>query len=218
MQKRKVIFDTYDTAADGLWTLAACQLGDAVPQEILLDIPGRLDGPLDASESLTGDVEYGSRPLDVLLESSEGTRQERQARINYMVNRLHGRRVPVWLPDDPGHYVIGRLKVTPQYNDLAHAAVRVTATCEPWRYANEETEATVTVNGNTQEVILENDRRRTYPTATVTGKVTLVYGGKTSALSEGKHLLTGFPLGQGDHVVTVSGTGSVTFTYRRAVL
>lgn len=219
MQKRKIIFDTYDTAADGLWTLSSWNLGPAEPLEILLDVPGRLDGPLDASEALTGDVQYGPRPLEVLLESSEGTRQERQARINYMVNLLHGRRVPVWLPDDPGHYVIGRLKVTPQYNDMAHAAVQVTATCEPWRYATDETIASVTVNGGTtQEVILENDRRRTYPTATVTGVVTLTYNGSSFSLGGGTHLLTRIPLGAGDHVVTVSGTGTLMITYRRAVL
>jgi hypothetical protein len=218
MQKRKIIFDTYDTVADGLWTLASCVLGDAEPQEILLDIPGRLDGPLDASEALTGDVQYDPRPLEVLLESSEGTRQERKARIDAMVNRLHGRRVAVWLPDDPDHYVIGRLSVKPQYNDLAHAAVQVSATCEPWRYATDETEVTVAVENNTQEVNLENDRRRTYPTAVVQGAVTVSYGGHSLSLGEGSHVLTGIPLGQGDHVVTVSGTGSVTFTYRRAVL
>ena len=218
MQKRKIILDTYDTAADGLWTLASCVLGDAEPQEILLEIPGRIDGPLDASEALTGDVEYGPRPLEVLLESSEGTRTERQARISAMVNRLHGRRVKIWLPDDAEHYLIGRIKVTPVYNDLAHAAVQVAATCEPWRYATEETEVVVEVNGNAEEVILENDRRRTYPTATVTGTVTLAYNGKSLALGEGTRLLTDFPLTQSDHVVKVSGTGSVTFTYRKARL
>ena len=218
MQKRKIIFDTYDTAADGLWTLASCVLGDAEPQEILLEIPGRLDGPLDASEALTGDVEYGPRPLEVMLESSEGTRAERQARISAMVNRLHGRRVPIRLPDDAEHYLIGRLKVTPQYNDLAHAAIQVTATCEPWRYANEETEVVVNANGTTQEVILENDRRRTYPSATVTGEVVLAYNGKSMTFGEGTRLLTDLPLGQGDHLVKVSGKGSVTFTYRKAVL
>lgn len=218
MQKRKIIFGTYDTAVNGFWTLAAWNLGDAEPEEVLLDIPGRLDGPLDVSEALTGDVRYLPRTLEVTLESSEGTRMERQSRIDAMVNRLHGRRVPVWLPDDPGHYVIGRLRVMPQYNDLAHASVQVTATCEPWRYATEETEVTVTCNGDTQEVVLANDRRRTYPTATVTGAVTLAYNGNSFTLGEGTHLLTGIPLGAGDHVVTVSGNGSVTITYRRAVL
>jgi hypothetical protein len=219
MQKRKIIFDTYDTAADGLWTLASCVLGDAEPVTTLLDIPGRLDGPLDASEALTGDIQYGPRPLEVTLESSEGTRLERKARIDYMVNLLHGRRVPVWLPDDPGHYVIGRLSVRPQYNDLAHAAVQVSATCEPWRYATEETEVTVEVGGSHKDITLTNDRRKVYPTATVVGEIEVTdEKGHSFALGEGTHLLTGLPLGLGNHVVTVFGMGSVTFTYRRAVL
>lgn len=219
MQKRKIIFNTYDTAVDGLWTLAAWGLGDAELEELLVDIPGRIDGPIDASEALTGDVQYRPRSLEVLLESSEGTRLERKARIDYLVNSLHGKRVQIWLPDDAEHYVVGRLKVKPQYNDLAHAAVQVTATCEPWRYANEETVVAVELNdSNVHNVTLGGTRRKTYPTATVTGAVTIAYEGKRLTLSAGTYLLTDIPLGDTAREVTASGSGSVVFTYRKAVL
>ena len=42
-------------------------------------------------------------------------------------------------PDHPNSYHIGRLQVVPEYNDLAHCAVSLSAVLEPWRYNNAET-------------------------------------------------------------------------------
>lgn len=138
MQKRKIIIDDYDTA-EHFWTLAGWSCPTPEPVTELVEVPGRIDGPLDASTALTDDIRYTSRPLEVMLETSEGTRQERQARIDELIARFHGQRVKVWGPDDAGHYLVTRLNVVPEYNDLAHAAVAVTGTCEPWKYDNEET-------------------------------------------------------------------------------
>ena len=136
MQKRKIIIGTYDTAAEGLWTLSAWALGKAVANEEYANVPGH-SGPLDLSTALTdGEPYYGSRELEAVLESSEGTRLEREERINQMINKLDGWRHNIILPDDPLHYINGRVRVEKLYNDLVHASVRVTATCDPWRYNN----------------------------------------------------------------------------------
>lgn len=219
MNKRKVILGTYDTAVDGLWTLAACQLAEAEPIETLVEIPGRLDGPIDFTEALTGDVQYGARPLTIRLESSEGTRLERRERINRMVNLLHGRRVRIWLPDDADHFLFGRLKIKENYNDPAHASVSVSATCEPWRYENEETVVTAELSDEVQEITLTNSRRPVYPLLTVEGELTLVDGGATHKLSAGTYALASLELAAWEErILQVSGTGSVSFSYRKAVL
>lgn len=217
-QKRKILFDNYDTAVDGLWTLAACALSDATPLTNFIDVPGRLDGPLDASTALTGDVQYGPRTLEITLESSEGTRQEREERINQMVNRLHGQRVPIRLPDDDGHYLVGRISVKKNYNDLVHASVTVSAVCEPWKYENDETVHEITVEGNTIEAMLENERRRVIPLLTVQGAVVLEYAGNRYELQGGLHKLPDLLLTTQGVKVKVSGSGSVSFAYRKAVL
>lgn len=216
--KRKIIFNNYDTAVDGLWTLAACVLSDAEPVTQYISVPGRLDGPIDASTALTGDIQYNPRTLNVRLESSEGTRQERENRIDQMVHELHGQRAVIWLPDDEGHYLLGRVSVKREYNDLAHAAVTVSAVCEPWRYENEETEYEVVVSGDTKEVTLENDRRPANPLLIVLGSVRLEYDGNSYALGEGTHKLPSLRITQYGKRVKVSGDGSVTFLYRKAVL
>lgn len=216
--KRKIIFDDYDTAVNGLWTLATWALSDAEPSTNYIDVPGRLDGPLDASTALTGDVQYRPRTLEATLESSEGTRLEREARIDYMVNKLHGQRVKIWLPDDAGHYLIGRLRIERGYNDLAHAAVKVTATCEPWKYENDETVKEAEVTNSTVNVVLENTRRPACPVIHVQGEVLLGYEGSSYALNEGTYQLPDIQLTEEGHTVQVSGSGLVSFVYRKAVL
>lgn len=218
MIKRKIIFDDYDTA-DHFWTLASWLCPEPEPVTNLIDVPGRIDGPLDASTALTDDIRYGTRPLEARLESSEGTRQERQSRINELVNRFHGQRVRVWGPDDAGRYLVARLSVTPEYNDLAHAAVVVTGACEPWKYDNEETVVSVAVEGEEpQAVNLTNDRRPVSPVIIVKGSVNVVYKGSSYALSEGTYKLADIMLNQGDNELHVTGTGAAAFTYRKAVL
>ena len=139
MQKRKIIIGSYDTAQEGLWTLAAWELSKAVAHEHYESVPGH-NGPLDLSTVLTdGEPYYGSRELEAIFESSEGTRLEREQRIDNMINKLDGWRFNIILPDDPLHYINGRVQVEKLYNDPAHASVRITATCDPWRYNNAET-------------------------------------------------------------------------------
>ena len=100
MQKRTIKLGDYDTAAHGLWTLTGWEFPEPAPVENLVQVPGRIQGPLDLSTVLTdGEPVYGARTLSIHLESSEGDRPARAARISDMVNRLHGRRVDIVLPD-----------------------------------------------------------------------------------------------------------------------
>lgn len=218
LTKRKIIFDDYDTAVNGLWTLAACYLSEAEPVTNLVEIPGRVDGPLDASTALTGDIQYQPRTLEVTLESSEGTRQDRKKKIDYMVNKLHGQRVKIWLPDDGLHYLLGRLSIKEEYNDHAHASITVLATCEPWRYDNDETVVDLTIPNSTTSFTLSNDRRPVSPVITVQGLLKLVIDGSTYTLNSGTFKHPDLLLKQGGQTIKVYGSGSATFTYRKAVL
>ena len=133
MEKRKLKIGAYDTAQDGLWTLTSWYLSDPELVELYESVPGRADGPLDLSTILTdGEASYGARAFEAILESSEGTRLEREARINAMINQLDGLRLNIILPDDATRYIEGRVRVKKIYNDLAHCSVQVTATCAPW--------------------------------------------------------------------------------------
>lgn len=140
MKKRRLILGDYDTAEDGLFTLSACKITKGSQVQSFVSVPGRY-APIDTSTLLTdGQPYYGSAALDATLESSEGTRDERLARVSGMVNALDGRSLRIIHPDHPERYLVGRVQVRPEYNDPAHCAVRVSAVCEPWLYNAQETE------------------------------------------------------------------------------
>ena len=104
MARRKLVIGTYDTDLNGPWTLASWELSRAEYRSEMVTVPGR-DGDLDLSTALTdGAPRYGSRTLTATLERSDGTRLEREAAINTMINWLDGWRVDIRLPDDDLHY------------------------------------------------------------------------------------------------------------------
>lgn len=145
MNKRQLILGNYKTAETGQWTLSACKITKAAQVQTFLSVPGR-HAPLDLSTSLTGGVPYYENArLEAVLESSEGTRAERQERIEQMVNLLDGYNVQIIHPDHPAGYMVGRVQITQEYNDWAHCSVRVSAVCEPWRYNATETVKQATV-------------------------------------------------------------------------
>lgn len=137
--KRQLILNDYKTAEDGLWTLASCKITKAAQVQNFVSVPGRF-APLDFSTVLTdGQPYYGNAALDATLESSEGSREERRDRIQRMTTLLDGEIARIVHPDFPGRYMTGRVQVTPDYNDLAHCAVKVSAVLEPWLYNDAET-------------------------------------------------------------------------------
>lgn len=221
MEKRGLIIGDYRTVADGQWLLTSLKFGDPIQITNYADVPGRRKGPLDLSTVLTdGDPTYGSRSLEAEFESSEGTRLERESRIQTMVNWLDGWKLNITLPDDPLHYVVGRVHVEKLYNDLAHASVRVTAICEPWKYNVDETKIELQATETAQTATLSNQGRLVLvPLLTVTGgDVLLQVDGASWALSAGTYALPDLLLPQGGKSITYSGTGVLNFNYREAIL
>ena len=220
MAKRGLMIGEYNTAAEQ-WTLTGLTLSAAPQQTNLVDVPGRRKGPLDLSTALTdGEPIYGNRTLTATFESSEGTRMEREERISTMINRLDGWRLNIVLPDDPHRYITGRVNVSRLYNDLAHASVSVSATCEPWRYNATETTVVLTATTTAQSAtLLNHGRLSVVPLLEVSGgEVVLGYGSNSWALSAGTYALPDLLLQTGESIITYRGTGSLILTYREAVL
>lgn len=224
MEKRKIIIGSYDTALEGLWTLSAWDFSKAEANEEYINIPGH-NGPLDISTVLTdGEPYYGSREFEATLESSEGTRLEREERINNMINKLDGWRFNIILPDDSLHYISGRVRVEKLYNNPVHASVRVSATCDPWRYNNTETVVGITATSTEKTVsLINNGRLSVVPTIKVTGGSAVLKfsaNGETRTwnLSAGEYILADIYLKTGSAPLIYSGTATITLRYREAVL
>lgn len=218
--KRRLIIGDYDTVAEANWTLNKLAFPEPEEQTNFVTVPGRMAGPLDMSSVLTNGVPvYGSRTLTARLECSEGTRQERNDLISRMINELDGKRWQIVLPDDPDRYVVGRVSVKTEFSDPAHAAVNVSAVCEPWRYNKLETEIAYTVTPAEKEGVLSNTGRRVLvPSVRVEGTVLLTCDGNLWEMTEGEYHLPELLLHPGNTPITFSGDGRIVFVYREAVL
>ena len=216
---RKIIFGNYDTHLDGPWTLASWALSAAQYQANLVDVPGR-HGPLDLTAALTdGEPRYGSRTLTATLERSDCSRLERDAAIETMTNSLDGWRMNITLPDDPGHFLTGRVHVAKNYSDPAHAAVTVTAVCDPWRYNATETVLRLTAEETVKHARIANSGRKTVvPVLNITGEVLLECGDLSWELDPGTYQLPDLIVPRGGVEVRYSGTGDILISYREAIL
>lgn len=221
MNKRRIIIGDYDTAENG-WTLSAWSFSAAKYKEVLVTKPGG-DGAWDLSTALSDGIpRYNSRTLTATLERSDGDRDSREYEIQEMVNALDGLQWNIYLPDDVDRYVVGRVSVARSYSNLAHAAVTLTATCEPWKYNQYDTVQEIRATSTTQaHHVYNGGRRAVVPVLEVEGasaSVLLGYGTASRALSPGVYQVPDLLLTPGAHEITVSGSGLLRISYREAVL
>lgn len=220
MEKRKMVFGSYDTAAKG-WTLTGWLLDPPQQKTNYIDKIGG-DGSWDMSTAMTGGIpRYYDRNLSATFETSDGNRANREALIREMVNTLDGYKLDIELPDLPSFHLVGRVHVARNYSDLAHASVTVTAVCEPWLYANAETVVTLTAStAGTSARIVNNGRRAIVPALTVPegANLRMEYAGASLSLVGGTYRWPDLLLTPGAHDVKCIGSGSVRITYREAVL
>ena len=218
MKKRTLIMGDYDTAA-ARWTLAALHVTKAPQVQNFLSVPGRF-APIDLSTYLTdGEPYYESAQLSATLENSTGTHDHREKIIQDLVDRIDGHTLQIIHPDKPDRYMVGRIQVQPEFNNQAYCVVTISAVCEAWSYAKEET--TVELIGTDVEQttqLVNNGRLSVTPAVTVTGEIDLVFGQSSISLSAGTYLLPEIYLKPGAHDITYKGAGTATLTYREAVL
>lgn len=81
------------------------------PYTNYVDIPGRVEGPIDLSEVLTGEVAYKNCEGEWSFVSADYT-ENRTAKYSELKNFLHGKQVMIITEEDPDHYRFGRMFVS----------------------------------------------------------------------------------------------------------
>ncbi len=215
---RGVQFGEYHTADDWGLILNAKTINPPAPKYVRVSVDGR-DGDLNLSRTLTGDMKYSNRDVSFTFLVTDGTQATREELINEIINLIHGNELEIIEPDDLEHYFLGECSVGNVRNDRAYGSFVVSANCEPYRYAIDEVNRTITATSTPSDIILTNTgRKRLIPTVKVTDSVNLEFGTTKLSLGAGTYKLTSLVLIPGANTVTVSGSGSVTFTYREGVL
>lgn len=194
--------------------LSEKEMGAPAVKEKKIDIEGA-DGALDLTDFF-GDVCYE----DVTHKFKFSTivkQSEFLSLFSKVKNAIHGKKMRIILDDDPLFYYMGRCHVSSFTNEKNVGIISIECDCEPYKLKLEKTVVTQAVSG-TQAITLTNGRKRAVPTITTTGAMTITYGGGTWTNSAGTYTIPELELTQGANTVTVTGTGSITFTWQEGEL
>ena len=212
-----IMFGNYHSWNDFQLILASKTIGTPSPKTETIDIPGG-DGVLDLTEFF-GETKYENRSLSFEF-SSMVNPSEFMTLFSRVQNALHGKKMTITLDDDPEWYYIGRISVSEWKADKNIGQLVVDCDCEPYKYQIGTTEIFRAISG-TSTITLPNSRKRVVPDIKVTSSsgLSVTFGsGKLWTLSSGSYLLPELELVEGDNLVTVTGTGSITFTYTQGTL
>lgn len=134
-------------------------------------------------------------------------------------NALHGKKMQIILDDDPEFYYVGRPHVSNFTNEKNIGVISVEAECEPFKYKQEKTVKTQAVTGSAV-VSLTNSRKRAVPEVVITtdSSIRIEYQGNIWDLGSGSFTLPELELVEGENPVTLTGTGTITFTYQEGSL
>ena len=193
------------------------ELGAPAVKDEKTDIPGA-DGDLDQTEFF-GEPKYENRTHRFDF-STMAPAEDFPAVYSNVLNRLHGRKLRIILDDDPLYFYLGRLHVSNFTSDKGVGMINVECDCEPYKYKKDFTVIAQAVNG-TDIIVLTNGRKRAVPEVQVytqSGSMQIEYQGSIWNLSSGSYTLPELELIEGENVVTVAGTGTVTFSWQEGDL
>ena len=177
-------------------------------------IPGR-NGELDLTE-IDGYRYY--EPIEFTIIANRLCRTSAEI-IQYgsqLMNLFNGKRGRIYL-DTADYYYDGRITVGAYERDGLRLGVELTIRAFPYRLAEEMTQITKTVSGS-GTVTLSNGNMPVVPTITSTASMTLAWDTYSVQISAGEDILVpDLVLEDGNTEITLTGTGTITFTYQEGI-
>lgn len=215
---RGVQFGEFHTADDWDLILNSKSINPPTPKYMRVAVDGR-DGDINLSRALTGELSYSNRDVNFTFLMTDKTIEERETLLTEIINYIHGKELKIIEPDKLDYYLLGECSIQNVQNNKSYSSFSVSATCEPYYYANEEKIRSIALTSTPAEIILTNlGRRIIVPTIKVSNSVNLEYDTTKVSLGPGTYKLTSLTLKPGSNVLKASGSGTVVFTYREAVL
>lgn len=211
---RGISFNGIHSYRDLNLVMSSADIPPASPKTVFVDVPGG-DGTVDLSEALGG-IRFSNREASfVFTVLPTDDFEQKKTQIS---NLLNGKRVEIILDKDSGYHWTGRCAVNEYASDRRIHKITVGATLSPYKLKNEPTTVTLTATGTAQSRTLTNARMPVVPEITCTAAVTAVFGGNTYQMNAGTHKIPGIRLTEGENVIQVSGSGTVTIKYREGDL
>lgn len=212
-----IFFGNYHSYDDFHLVLNSKEVGSPSAKTIEIDIPGA-DGILDMTEFF-GSVKFGNVKHKFQFQTIV-PQHDFLSLFSDIKNKIHGQMIRIIIDDDPYFYYVGRCFVSAFTNDRNVGSVSVECDCEPYRYKIAETVVTQQISGEA-DITLTNMFKRVVPEITIASEGTLHIVYETYNiwdLASGVYALPELELKPGNNVVSVSGTGSITFRYQEGGL
>lgn len=185
----------------GLVLLADLKVGEAVPRENYITVPGS-SGALDFSMSPGGAMTYEQRAISGrLFKRCYDIELERIRRA--LAQDYHGQRVSVILPSSPGLYYQGRIRFG-ELGEYGSGIIPFSMIADPWAYALADSVKIVSVAAP-QEVYLCNAGQQVTPRISTVSPVDVTFGNTTQRLPAGDNqTINGLSLSHGQNTITIA--------------
>lgn len=206
-------FDNVHSYTDLNLVLSQVNIPPATAKTNFVDVPGA-DGSVDLTEA-HGEVKYKDRACKftfTVFPSDDF--EEKKTEIS---NLLNGKRCKIIVDKDPDYYWSGRCSVDEYSSNKNLHKIVVGAVVAPYKLKNNQTKVVVP-SGTAVVRNLPGGRKTVVPTITCTDNTTIVFNGNTINLGAGTHKNLTITLVEGSNPVTVTSTGTVTFTYQEGDL
>lgn len=220
MNLEKVIFDNIDSYEDLGLILKSFE--DKLPEQkrSSIEVPGR-NGILDTTYALTSEPLFNNRTLTLTFGLYRELIGDWKQLIDSISNALHGKEMSIYPSWKQGYHLTGNVSVD-GYSIETTGELTIVCDCEPYYYANIETTEMVELTGSQMMVTLTNDRKWLLPVITTTGNgIKTVYVNNEETEIDGAVNNVQYDtilLKDGNNSVTLSGSGTITFTYRKGRL
>lgn len=207
-------FGIYHSYRDLQMILSEKEIGAPPLKKETLDVPGG-DGELDFTEFF-GEPKYGNVTNKFTFTTIQNDLLTQYAKVK---NALHGKKLKIVLDADPAYYYMGRCEVDKFHDEHGVGTIIVTCDCEPYKYAQGKTVVYQAVDG-VADVVLLNGKKRAVPEVRVEAatSMNIIYQENVWELASGSFTLPELELHEGENIVTVTGTGAITFTWQEAWL
>lgn len=192
--------------------LSSKEIQSPEPKVRKIEIEGSDGDGIDYTEFF-GDVKYNNRQLSFTFTKMDIVPDGFLALYSLVQNTIHGKKMQVILDDDPLNYYYGRVTINEWKSDRKKGIIVIEVDAEPYKYNLYESEVMQMVSG-TDTIVLPNSRKRVVPTITTNAEFTISFGNYKGVFSAGTFRIPELELIEGDNLVTVTGTGTITFTYR----
>ena len=203
------------TAYDFGLKLLTFQVSSPEPVTNEVEIPG-MNGMLDLSETLSGEIIYRNRTITAEFLMEEQDETQLQNRLNDIRNYIHGIMHDI-CPDMDGVYMYtGRTKVDFTVMGV-YQLVTLTADVLPYKMKRADTVVSQTIEEE-GAVICYNERKSVVPTITTDADFVLQFGDISVGVSAGETIVPDIKFVQGENIITCTGTGTISFTYREGSL